>query len=283
MKPLILYHAECLDGLTAAWAVRKLLPEAECVPVKHGSTPPDVTGRHVVMVDFCYPKPAMLEMLDKATRIDIYDHHKTAQETLLDLQHPNLGTVVFDMDRSGAGLAWDYFPGTLNTTRPMLVNLVEDNDLWRFKHPETKRFVEAMRAMPTSFETIETLVHVCGDPLLLSSFLAIGDGVVRYKQEMVTQAVHFSQKALIGGHLVNVANVPYFLSSEAANALIRDGPFGATYYWDGDSGMYRVSLRSRDDREDVSVIAKMYGGGGHRNASGFTCKKLPWTDDRKEI
>ena len=30
------------------------------------------------------------------------------------------------------------------------------------------------------------------------------------------------------------------------------------------------SLRSTDDGLDVSEIAKQYGGGGHRNASGFT-------------
>jgi nanoRNase/pAp phosphatase (c-di-AMP/oligoRNAs hydrolase) len=29
------------------------------------------------------------------------------------------------------------------------------------------------------------------------------------------------------------------------------------------------SLRSRDDREDVSEIAASFGGGGHRNAAGF--------------
>jgi nanoRNase/pAp phosphatase (c-di-AMP/oligoRNAs hydrolase) len=30
------------------------------------------------------------------------------------------------------------------------------------------------------------------------------------------------------------------------------------------------SLRSSDDGEDVAEVAKQYGGGGHRNASGFT-------------
>ena len=40
-------------------------------------------------------------------------------------------------------------------------------------------------------------------------------------------------------------------------------------YYDGPE--YRVfSLRSRaPDGEDVSEIAKQYGGGGHRHASGF--------------
>jgi phosphoesterase RecJ-like protein len=35
-------------------------------------------------------------------------------------------------------------------------------------------------------------------------------------------------------------------------------------------GMRKVSLRSTDGRVDVSVIARKLGGGGHRQAAGFT-------------
>jgi phosphoesterase RecJ-like protein len=32
----------------------------------------------------------------------------------------------------------------------------------------------------------------------------------------------------------------------------------------------KVSLRATDDRVDVSIIARGFGGGGHRQAAGFT-------------
>jgi phosphoesterase RecJ-like protein len=35
-------------------------------------------------------------------------------------------------------------------------------------------------------------------------------------------------------------------------------------------GMRKVSLRSGDDRIDVSAIARAQGGGGHRQAAGFS-------------
>jgi phosphoesterase RecJ-like protein len=35
-------------------------------------------------------------------------------------------------------------------------------------------------------------------------------------------------------------------------------------------GMRKVSLRSTDGRVDVSIIARGLGGGGHRQAAGFT-------------
>jgi phosphoesterase RecJ-like protein len=34
--------------------------------------------------------------------------------------------------------------------------------------------------------------------------------------------------------------------------------------------MRKVSLRSNDDRVDVSAIARAMGGGGHRQAAGFS-------------
>jgi phosphoesterase RecJ-like protein len=39
---------------------------------------------------------------------------------------------------------------------------------------------------------------------------------------------------------------------------------------DGDQSARKVSLRSTDDRVDVSVIARAHGGGGHRRAAGFS-------------
>jgi nanoRNase/pAp phosphatase (c-di-AMP/oligoRNAs hydrolase) len=41
-----------------------------------------------------------------------------------------------------------------------------------------------------------------------------------------------------------------------------------------DGEQYTVSLYSKT--VDVSEIAKKYGGGGHKGAAGFQCKKLPF-------
>jgi phosphoesterase RecJ-like protein len=40
-------------------------------------------------------------------------------------------------------------------------------------------------------------------------------------------------------------------------------------------GLRKVSLRSNDDRVDVSRIARAQGGGGHRQAAGFSTA-LDW-------
>jgi phosphoesterase RecJ-like protein len=54
------------------------------------------------------------------------------------------------------------------------------------------------------------------------------------------------------------------LEGTVVAALVRDqlGP--------GRDGLRKVSLRAVDDRVDVSAIARVHGGGGHRRAAGFT-------------
>jgi phosphoesterase RecJ-like protein len=50
----------------------------------------------------------------------------------------------------------------------------------------------------------------------------------------------------------------------AVAALVRDR------MGNGQAGSRKVSLRAGDDRVDVSAIARAQGGGGHRQAAGFT-------------
>jgi phosphoesterase RecJ-like protein len=57
----------------------------------------------------------------------------------------------------------------------------------------------------------------------------------------------------------------------AVAALVRDRLGEAA------EGKRKVSLRSSDERVDVSRIARAQGGGGHRQAAGFTTQ-LPWDE-----
>ena len=45
----------------------------------------------------------------------------------------------------------------------------------------------------------------------------------------------------------------------------------------GQAGRCKVSLRATDERVDVSAIARSQGGGGHRQAAGFTTG-MPWPE-----
>jgi oligoribonuclease NrnB/cAMP/cGMP phosphodiesterase (DHH superfamily) len=52
------------------------------------------------------------------------------------------------------------------------------------------------------------------------------------------------------------------------------------YVFDG--RLWNVSIYTHHDHIDCSYIAECYGGGGHKKAAGFECKRLPFKKQRKK-
>lgn len=261
---LCIYHGNCADGFGAAWAVRKALPDAEFYAGTYQRPPPDVTGRDVVMVDFSYKRPALLEMARQAKSILILDHHKSALEDLVDL--PENVTAVFDMARSGAMMAWQhFFP---NTPPPRLIEHIQDRDLWRFTLHGTQEIQAAVFSYTYNFHVWDQLMARDVEHLRVE-----GVAIERKHHKDVAELVKVTKRRMvIGGFDVPVANLPYTYSSDAGHLMAHEEPFAACY-WDTPTGRV-FSLRSSDDGEDVSAVAKRYGGGGHQNAAGF---EVPYT------
>lgn len=265
MKPLLcIYHSDCADGFTAAWAVWKKHPDAEFYPGVHGSPPPDVTGRNVVLVDFAYKRPDMLRMAEQADTVVVLDHHRSAQAELVDLPR-NIG-VIFDMNRSGAKMAWDYFhPGEV---APGIVRHVQDRDLWLFKDRNTKAFSAALFSLEYTFENWDYVDALCNTQNGYTQFLAEGRAIERKHTKDVHELIRTgAYRTTVAGFNVPILNCPHFHSSEAGE-IMGGGERFAVCYWD--TGVTRnFSLRSACDGLDVSEIAAHFGGGGHKHASGF--------------
>ena len=263
MNPICIYHSNCADGFTAAWVIWTKNPGWEFYPGKYQEEPPDVTGREVYFVDFSYKRPVILEMAKKAKSIIILDHHKTAEADLVDL--PENVSVTFDMTKSGAHLAWDHFrPGK---DVPTLVQYVEDRDLWKFDLMYSKDLGEYIFSHAYNFDTWTNLYNTFSDPETLNMAVAAGQALLRKKDKDTEELLQNKFQMTLQGHKVWVANLPYTFSSEAGHLLAKEGPFGATFYLDGDYAIF--SLRSVEGGQDVSEIAKVFGGGGHKHAAGF--------------
>lgn len=295
-KPLCIYHGNCADGFGAAWAVRHSFgDEVEFHAGVYQDAPPDVAGRDVILVDFSYKRPVLLEMGQKARSILVIDHHKSAAEDLAadgnyvvdfgsytgDLTWKRfLDNVyqdqcegapyariyaIFDMDRSGAGMAWDFFCGG---GRPPLIDHIEDRDLWRFKLEGTREIQAVVFSYPYDFDVWDELMARSQADADRQRMIDEGAAIERKHHKDVAELVAaFKRRMIIGGQEVWAANLPYTLTSDAGNLMAQGEPFAACY-WDTPEGRV-FSLRSTEDGADVSAIAKQYGGGGHRNASGF--------------
>lgn len=280
---LCIYHSPCADGFGAAWAVWKRFPDWEFYPGVYQNPPPDVTDRDVVLVDFSYKRSVLDEMAGEARSLLILDHHKSAAEDLVGLpaarstweQHvgylgaPGCSAVgaLFDMERSGAGIAWDFFHP--DTQRPALIDHIEDRDLWRFALPGTREIQAALFSHPYDFMLWDGFMMGEPEGGILEGLRLEGAAIERKHHKDVAELVGVCRREMqIGGHVVPVASLPYTLTSDAGALMCEDGAPFAACYWDTPDGRV-FSLRSLPDGMDVSEIAKQYGGGGHKNAAGF--------------
>ena len=295
MKPdICIYHAPCQDGFTAAWAIWKRWPDVEFVPGVYGAEPPDVTRKRVLLVDFSYKAPVLRRMAESAAFVAVLDHHKSAEADLADFAvdaidwQPRFedqglaGLAIhniqakFDMTRSGAMLAWEYaHPGEL---APGIVQHVQDRDLWRFHLPYTRETAAVLFSHDYDFAAWSMLAAELGMPAGCHAIIREGAAIERKHHKDVAELLKMTTRPMvIGGACVPVANLPYTVSSDAANALAEGQPFGACYY-DNADGRRVFSLRSKADGADVSEIAATYGGGGHARAAGFSMP-IGWEGD----
>lgn len=259
MKRLVIYHANCIDGFTAAWAAwLKYGDEAEYLPASYGDAPPDVTGRTVLVVDFSYPRDVMIKMNAQAHSLLVLDHHKTAQAAL-----DGLAFATFDMARSGAGLAWDCLHP--EKKRLWLIDYVEDRDLWRWALPESKEVNAWISACKR--ESFIDWSELSSTPSV--EVIANGKAVLAYIDRYVSEMTEQARVISFEGYAVPCVNAPYICISELVGKLAETAPFAIGWSQRTD-GFYAYSLRSRaPDGVDVSEIAKRFGGGGHRHSAGF--------------
>jgi oligoribonuclease NrnB/cAMP/cGMP phosphodiesterase (DHH superfamily) len=263
---LCIYHNNCLDGFGAAWAVRHALGNGvEFYKGIHQQQPPEVKGRDVLLVDFSYKKVVLENMLKTAASITILDHHISAEKDLSGLLTSGKINGLFDMNKSGAMLAWQWF--NPEQQAPELIEYIQDRDLWLFKLAGTREINAALSSYPYDFKVWDKLMASNTDELnaLKRDGMAIERKLQKDIKQLITSGV---RRMVIGGYDVPVLNAPSAYISDAGHILSVNEPFAACY-WDHANGR-SFSLRSSEDGINVADVAKKYGGGGHEKAAGFT-------------
>jgi oligoribonuclease NrnB/cAMP/cGMP phosphodiesterase (DHH superfamily) len=262
---IVIYHANCQDGFGAAYAAWKTFGDgAHYVPAHYGQLPPydkmnDTTD--VYILDFSYKLLELEKIRDRAKSVIVIDHHKTAWE---DLEHWS-GKTVFDMNHSGAFLAWQHFYGP--SPIPRLIQYIEDRDLWRFDLPLSRQVSAYIKSVPLDFlhwRDMEYLVHHDFDRVTDK-----GSSILDYQNRLVGEMTrHEHRIVLLAGHMVPVVNATVLFSEVGHELLGITGYECVAYYFDRNDGKRQWGLRSSGDF-DCSEIARHYGGGGHKHAAGF--------------
>lgn len=273
-KPiLVVYHGECSDGWTAAWtAWKKLGDTAEYLGAQYRPTDVfDVDDREVYILDYCPTRPELLDYKKRAKSLTVIDHHKTAEARC-----HGLDFCIFDMNRSGAGMSWDYFHP--NVPRPRLINFVEDRDIWRWAYPESRTVTAVLFSYEHgNFQLWSDLVDRIENEL--PAIMQIGEALERADAISVKGCKEHSMLAKFAGyHDVPVVNASGTNISDLLNQLAPDNYFAVGWY-QRSNGTFKYSVRSKGDF-DAAKFAERFGGGGHKGASAFVSASPPW--DLKE-
>ena len=278
---LCIYHANCTDGVAAAWAVWSsgALGAEEFYPGVYGKPPPEVSGKHVVVVDFSYKYDVMVELARQAESILVLDHHATAREDLKRLTYECSNVELhFDMGRCGALMAWDHFHPV--GERPALLREIDAHDRWLSTRDD--KLIMALRSYPHSWGgriagSFTDLMHTWSWLMhedTIGHLRREGESIHRYYRQRVAECKTLANTITLtnGGRYFRMpcVNGPYAMASDAGNELANGSDVGmAAVWWVNSDRTVSFSLRSVEG-QDVSSIARHYGGGGHACAAGFS-------------
>ncbi len=268
---VIIYHANCPDGYASALAAQLFFKRYDNYKSHlsfykgiHGSAPPDCQGKEVYIIDFSYHRQDMLLLCRQAIKVTLLDHHISAAKELINLESEcdNL-EIHFDMNQAGAIISWKYFH---ESPVPKLFQHIQDNDLWQFKLDNTPAIIMAIMSYDMDFNLWTDWLN---NENSLNELLNEGKILERQTKKIIKRYKQAARMGKIAGYTIPVVNAPSSIGSELLHQLSEGHPFAAAYE---DKLKRRVwQLRSGGTKAiDVSEIAQQFGGGGHKNASGFS-------------
>jgi len=236
----------------------------------------------IYIVDYSIEPEMMEKLLSITHNVTWIDHHKTAIEKYKDFPYTIRG-IRYD-GISGAMLTYCYLHHMTNrgvgdikqfsvdmvTEAPLMTKLVSDWDVSKFEYGDKTRQFQAgsisLDLNPGSGSWVSLMHNGYVDDICNK-----GNTIIKYRDMWAADYVgNLGFAVEIEGYncwAVNLGrcNSEYFKGIPGPDIYV---PF----VFDGKK--YTVSLYSTT--VDVSVIAKKYGGGGHKGASGFVCLELPF-------
>jgi oligoribonuclease NrnB/cAMP/cGMP phosphodiesterase (DHH superfamily) len=269
-KPLILYHGRsCPDGFAAALAAWLYYEgQAEFLGLDHGDTKsvadlPVLHGRAVYILDFSFSADILHDIDDRAAKLVMLDHHKSAADKLTGFAC-RCGVVHFNMHKSGARLAWEFFHPEQPV--PALVRFVEDRDIWVWQYPESAGFLAALDM--EAFDFVRWQVIANFDALQLARYVQRGQAMDEKFSKLASGIAEGAQVIAFNGIVGLMVNAPGVFHSLVGETLAKKSGTFALMWSTDKSGAIKVGLRSERGFNCIPLAESM-GGGGHAQACGF--------------
>ncbi len=282
----IVYHYPCNDGVASLWIANYYKEINEKVSCKAGTNPEiNVLNKNILFVDLCPKFDYLFEISKTAKNVVILDHHKTAIdafELYKDKCPANLH-IMLDITKSGCQITWDYF--FPNKARPWFIEFVGDRDLWAWKLLNSKEinqvFFDNNMFDAYYLDNITKLLDYSQEQI--DDLIKEGIILLKIQKKQLDVAIYRALEATIKVK-ENIYNVwlgtttssdRSELGNMLANKLFESGElpdFSATWIYEPKLREWWISLRGHKSSPDLSIVAGVFGGGGHKLAAAFSIK-----------
>lgn len=307
MKTIVFYHRADFDGIFSYQIAKKALGDsATYIGWDYGDPVPTVDeGDNLYMIDIS------IEPLMNHPGLIWIDHHKSAIEKYQDVAGWQLDGVAacrlawqyfFELGEGSVRLHnADFFHHRVK--EPLAVRLAGEYDIWDKRDPRAELFQHGLRSTdlanlwpflledgykPTQQE-IDGAISTgypeqleddgCRTNGMVFGLLRAGEAI-QYAKANENEGIIKSFGYDIDWHGLKFLAVNHarFNSHLFKAGLKPEHDACLGYVWDGQNKHYRVSLYGVPGKPEVDLakIAVEYGGGGHKQACGFTCEKTPW-------
>lgn len=302
----VFYHKRCWDGAVAASVAERYFLESfgkayvekiDFIPVQYGdffheTQWQSLQGNRIYILDFSFPRETMERLQSIATHFVCLDHHVTAQKNL-----EGIAGCIFNMELSGAGMAWKYFfqydccttPESVEKLKgathskihdseeyPYLVWLTQDYDIWKFYGGTNTKVFSLARSLWDIEDRNSCADYFNND--FLSDFIADNFSAYRLQQEQIKRIADTAYTVSLPVGVLNVKVVFFVNPDPSLTGVVSEYLYtkhGLVVMSINPKHLCSekivVSFRADTSRgHDCTPIVTYFGGGGHKGAGGCT-------------
>jgi len=208
---------------------------------------------------------ADIPLLDYNITTLVFDHHPLFKSDFdfvcVDTLQAATGCIIFDV------LQELEIPITREIAASLYAAIITDTGNFTYKNTNKRTFEIAVELIATGIDVAD-IASIIYNSLSASTLLCLNSALKNL--EFVCEgrgAFMFLSKKMMEDRNIDTedfVNFPRSVDSVEAAAMITE---------QSDSGILRVSLRSKNPEVDVSKLAIQFGGGGHKCAAGAKVKE----------
>lgn len=287
----VIYHKNCMDGFTGFFLLtltNKIHHRAIIYPdvPSANSSPPNIDNKNVIIIDVAYKKNIISDIINKAKKMTFIDHHISIRDDILSLNISYPHEIIYDEKKSGASLVWNYFFSHKTKKIPFFIKYIEDNDIGAWKLKYTIPFMSALEVKYPTIPTKENLAHWENlfNKQEVAKLIKKGKTYAEYRDYLIDQNVKkYSLESFPGEKLYSMHPIIFKSPGQYRVVVYNGGGCPSTshlsikflqkvncdfiIFWVLNMDRKEYVLQFRSNKVDVSEIAKLFGGGGHKLAS----------------